>query len=67
MDEQTANQVLIKIGQLDGKLESMQAKQVEMCREITALRRDIVGVKIKAAGFGTLLGGIAGYFTKLIQ
>lgn len=66
MDEHTEHQVLMKIGKLDGKLESMQAKQNEMCRQISALRKDITGVKIKVLGFGTILGGVAGFITKYI-
>ncbi len=67
MDEQTESKVLMKIGKLDGKIEDIQLKQIQMCKEISALRKDITGVKIKAVGFGSILGGVAGFVTKFIS
>lgn len=67
MDEQTENQILLRIGELGGKLDSMEKKQTEMCKEIGGLRKEISGVKVKSASFGTLLGGAAGFLTQYLK
>ena len=66
MDEYTSNKILMKIGELDAKIESLQEEQKQIRDDIAELRKDLTGVKIKAAGFGTILGGLAGYLSKLL-
>ncbi len=67
MDEQTESRILMKVGELDGKIEGIQIAQDKICEEISELRKDITGFKIKAYGIGGVLGGITGFLTKFLS
>ncbi|MBU2514520.1 hypothetical protein KJ966_24610 [bacterium] len=71
MKKQEEESIQRTLGRLEGTLEQMEKKQTAMCMDIKAIRKDVVGLKIKTYSLSTVIsavsGGISGFITQLTK
>ncbi len=67
-DEESIQRTL---GRLEGTLEQIEKKQIAMCKDILAIRKDVVNLKVKTYSLSTVIaavsGGISGFITQLTK